>query len=597
MIFQFKNGLWQCSSGAVAAMTALVLPVLLGFTSLGVEVGHWYLGLRQMQGAADAAAISAAAQYIADYPTDPSSLTYQTVGVSYASLNGYTISTANVCLVDVSGSDNCGTVRSLDSRPIVCTQDPDHPAPCVVVEITQNTATWVSTQLSLRPETTGQIVQAITTPTLKARAIVRARSVTTSETTEGTDCILALANDPAAVTVHGNGDLAANCGVAIDGGLDQNASGTAVGGITFNGNPSRLHVSNLIVAANSTDCPGAHCFLYNPATSPLPAANVFTNTETPDPYASQVAALFATTPPAGVQTGGVVRVAQGTGYTNGTRTFTVVGGTGTPAKFTATVSGGRVTTILSVTDPGAYTVFPTGTVSATPDTGGGSGATFTLTEGCFAWNGTPIAGRKYCSINLQGAGTTNFPAGTYWIAGGDSDCPGFCVASNNATVTSAAAGVTFLLTNGDGANSLGTSSYARVAITSGTVSLCAPGTSTGTTCTTSNFGSQCSGSDPTSCLLFVQNPAATASTSNNFPSTTSNTFNGNGTRTLSGLIYLPKQTFSEGGNGPILGCVGVIAKYIDIGGTPLFSNGCLPGNGIGGTTTTVTTWGTPFLYQ
>ena len=56
----FKNGLWQCSSGAVAAMTALVLPVLLGFTSLGVEVGHWYLGLRQMQGAADAAAISAA---------------------------------------------------------------------------------------------------------------------------------------------------------------------------------------------------------------------------------------------------------------------------------------------------------------------------------------------------------------------------------------------------------------------------------------------------------------------------------------------------------------------------------------------------------
>jgi len=60
---------------------------------------------------------------------------------------------------------------------------------------------------------------------------------------------------------------------------------------------------------------------------------------------------------------------------------------------------------------------------------------------------------------------------------------------------------------------------------------------------------------------------------------------------------VPKQTFAESGNGPIQGCVGIIAKYFDIGGTPLFNNGCLPGSGIGGTTTTVTTWGTPFLYQ
>jgi Flp pilus assembly protein TadG len=596
MISQFKNRFWQCSAGAVAPMTALVLPVLLGFTSLGVEVGHWYLGLRQMQGAADAAAISAAAQYIADYPTDPNSLAYQTVGVSYASINGYTIPTTNVCLVPVSGSDNCGTVRSLDSRPIVCSQ-----GPCVVVEITQNTANWLTTRMSLEPGTAGQLVQAIPTPTLKVRAIVRAISLTTSETNNGTDCILALANDPAAVLVHGNGDLEANCGVAIDGGRDQNVTGTAVGGITFNGAPSKVNISNLIVAASSTNCPGAHCFLYNPATSALPAANVFTNTATPDPYAFQVAALFATAPPAGVQTGGVAIATAGSGYTNGTCAFTVTGGTyytttSSPAKFTATISGGKVTGPLTVSDPGAYATLPTSPVSAT-STCGGSGATFTLTEGCFTWNGTPIAGRKYCSINLLGAGTTNFPAGSYWIAGGDIGCVGFCVSSNNATVTSDAAGVTFFLTNGDGPNSLGTTSYAHVAITSGTISLCAPGTSTGTKCTTSNFGTGCTATTGTSCLLFVQNPAATTSTSNGNPSSTSNTFNGNGTRTLSGLIYLPKQTFAEAGNGPILGCVGVIASYIDIGGTPLFNNGCLPGNGIGGTTTTVTTWGTPFLYQ
>jgi hypothetical protein len=299
----------------------------------------------------------------------------------------------------------------------------------------------------------------------------------------------------------------------------------------------------------------------------------------------------------GVKTGGVVGVNQGSGYTNGTCTFTVTGGTyytttASPAKFTATISGGKIYSITSVIDPGAYATFPTSPVTAT-STCGGSGATFTLTEGCFTWNGTVIAGRKYCSMNLNGSGTTNFPAGTHWIAGGDS-CPGFCVSSNNATVTSDAAGVTFLLTNGEGSAA---NTYATVAITSGTVSLCAPGTSTGTTCTITNFGTQCTNSTATSRLLFVQNPAATTSTSDGGPSSTSNTFAGNGTRTLSGLIYLPQQTFVESGNGPILGCVGIIAKYVDVGGTPLFNNGCLPGNGIGGTTTTVTTWGTPFLYQ
>jgi Flp pilus assembly protein TadG len=588
----FRKRFWKCSAGAIAVTTALVLPVLLGMASLGTEVGHWYFGQREMQGAADAAAISAAAQYIADYPTNPNSTTYQTVGVNYASTNGFTIPTANVCLVTSSGN-NCSTVLSLDSRALVCANPP-----CVVVEITQNTGIWLTTKASFMPGP--REIEGIPTPTLKARAIVSAKSQTQTTTSKGTDCILALANDPAAVTVHGNGDIEANCGLAIDGGLDQNVSGTALGGITFNGKPSQVNISNLIVASSSTGCPSAHCFLYN-STSALPASEVFTKTATADPYATQIAALFTTTP-LGVQTGGVALKTAGSGYTSGTCTFTVTGGTyytttASPATFTATVSKGKVTAIVAITDPGAYATFPSGSVSAT-DTCGGSGATFTLTEGCFTWNGTVIAGRKYCSINLQGAGSTNFPAGTYWIAGGDSSCVGFCVSSNNATVTSDAAGVTFLLTKGDGANSLGTSSYATVAITSGTVSLCAPGTSTGATCTTANFGTQCSNTvGPTSCLLFVQNPTATTSTSDGGPSNTSNTFDGNGTRTLSGLIYLPKQTFAESGNGPVLGCVGIIAKYVDVGGTPLFNNGCLPGNGIGGTTTTTTTWGTPFLYQ
>jgi Flp pilus assembly protein TadG len=565
----------------------MVLPLLLGFTSLGVEVGHWYLAQRQMQGAADAAAISAAAQYIADYNArNVASLTYQTVGVNYASLNGFTIPSANVCLV-ISSGDNCSPVLSLDSRPIICSHKP-----CVVVEITQNTALWPTTQGSLEP--TGQIgnTQAIPTPTLKARAIVSAKSTTVTTTTNGTDCILALANDTQAVLVHGNGDLKANCGVSVDGGRDQNVNGTPLGGITFNGANAKINVSTLVIAGppTSTVCPdgGQHCQQFG-SSAALPASAVFTNTATADPYA---ASLNFPTPPSGVQTGGVAIKTAGSGYTNGTCTFTVVGGTPyvsgtpTPAKFTATASGRTVTAITSVIDPGAYTAsgFPTNPVSAT-DTCGGSGATFNLTEGCFTWSGSAIAGRKYCSIGLNSI-TLTFPAGNYYIAGGDANCGGFC-SSGNVSAISAPAGVTFFLTNGEGTGTYGSSSYATVTINgNGALALCAPGTvASGKQC--DGTSTQCTGT----CMLFVQNPAATA------PATTVNAFNGSANSVLSGLIYLPKETFQASGNGTVGGCFGVIADYIDVGGTPTFANGCLPGHGIGGTTTTSTAFSTPFLYQ
>jgi Flp pilus assembly protein TadG len=573
-----------CSSGVVAVVTAMVLPLLLGFTSLGVEVGHWYLAQRVMQGAADAAAISAAAQYIADYNAGSvASLTYQTVGTNYASLNGFAIPTSNVCLV-ISSGDNCSTVRALDARAIVCAHNP-----CVVVEITQNTALWSTTKASLQP--TGQIgkVQAIPTPTLLARAIVSANSTTT--TTNGGDCILALANSTSAVLVHGNGDLTAKCGVSVDGGRDQNV-GTPVGGITFNGAHAKINISALTISGppSSTVCPdgGVHCQTYG-STAALPASAVFTNTATADPYA---ATLNFPTPPSGVKTGGVAIKTAGSGYTNGTCTFTVTGGTpyvsGTPSPviFKATISGGQVTAIQSITDPGAYTAsgFPTNPVTATDTCGGSTAATFNLTEGCFTWAGTPIAGRKYCSIGLSSYTNLSWPAGSYYIAGGDGNCGGFC-ASGNVNVTSAPAGVTFFLTNGEGAGTYGVNSFATVTINgNASLALCAPGTvAAGKVC--DGTSTQCTGT----CMLFVQNPAATA------PATTINAFNGTANSVLSGLIYLPKETFQASGNGTVGGCFGVIADFIDVGGTPTFANGCLPGHGIGGTTNT--SLSTPYLYQ
>ena len=109
-----KLSLHRCTAGTVAVATALILPLLLGFGSLGIEVGHWYLMQRQMQGAADAAAISAAAQYIQDRVAGKTTSTaYQTTGQSYASLNGFTIPLANTCLITASGVADVEFAREL----------------------------------------------------------------------------------------------------------------------------------------------------------------------------------------------------------------------------------------------------------------------------------------------------------------------------------------------------------------------------------------------------------------------------------------------------------------------------------------------------
>ena len=588
-----RLSLRKCTAGIVGVVTALVLPVLLGFVSLGVEVGHWYLSVRQMQGAADAAAISAGAEYVAQYNLgNHNSPTYQTVGQSYALLNGFNIPISNVCLIDPSGVDGCGFIETLDPRGRVICSTP----PCIAVEITQDTMQWLTTKASFEPNGFGS-VKPIPTPTLYARSVVSVKSKLTTTNT-GVDCILALANDPSAILVRGNADLKAQCGVAVDGGIDQNAGTPVRGGISFNGG-GIVNITHLNVAASSTNCPdnGTHCQQFA-STAPLPASAVSTKASTPDPYAAQVTSLFANPPPAGVNAISIKTA--GSGYTDGTCTFTGTGGTfystgSTPVIFTATVSKGKVSKIGSILDPGAYATpgFPTGTVSATSNCDaakGGSKATFTLTEGCWTWNGNAIAGRKYCSINI-GNVTINFPAGSYWIAGGDS-CAGFCLSSNQATVTSDRAGVTFFLTNGEGTSA---NSLATVSITSGNVTLCAPGTNCGTSCTNV--------AGPTSCMLFIQNPSVPCeqqhtceSTAYNQPANAINSFVGNGSRTLSGLIYLSRQTFSMTGSGPILGCVGVVAKYLDIGGDPVFSNGCLPGGGIGSTTVT-TTLSNPYLSQ
>tara|TARA_B100000686_G_scaffold349037_1_gene441492 strand:+ start:905 stop:2191 length:1287 start_codon:yes stop_codon:yes gene_type:complete len=58
-IFKYKSQ----DDGAVLPIVALMLPVILGMTALGVDTGYWLMHQRDLQSAADAAAMAAAYEY------------------------------------------------------------------------------------------------------------------------------------------------------------------------------------------------------------------------------------------------------------------------------------------------------------------------------------------------------------------------------------------------------------------------------------------------------------------------------------------------------------------------------------------------------
>ena len=57
------RALWRDRSGAYSIVTAVMMPVLVGFAGFGTEAGLWYFDHQKMQGAADAAAYSADLAY------------------------------------------------------------------------------------------------------------------------------------------------------------------------------------------------------------------------------------------------------------------------------------------------------------------------------------------------------------------------------------------------------------------------------------------------------------------------------------------------------------------------------------------------------
>ena len=94
--------------GAVAVAVAILLPVLIGFAGIGVEVGLWFAVQRQNQSAADAAAISAALEYAVQYYEQPGLTTDPTAAATTAAnCNLFSTSTSSsnaVCPLPSSAS-------------------------------------------------------------------------------------------------------------------------------------------------------------------------------------------------------------------------------------------------------------------------------------------------------------------------------------------------------------------------------------------------------------------------------------------------------------------------------------------------------------
>jgi len=111
-------------------------------------------------------------------------------------------------------------------------------------------------------------------------------------------------------------------------------------------------------------------------------------------------------------------LAAGSGYTNGTQTLTITGGTcTTQPQISVTVAGNVVTAVLSMVTAGVCTVVPPSGSATTG--GGGTGATFTTVgyqaAGRFLY-GTDDTAAITAAVTGAAGKKLIFPAGGYWLA-------------------------------------------------------------------------------------------------------------------------------------------------------------------------------------
>ena len=514
-----------CCSGSIAVMTAIVLPLLLGFAAFGVEASGWYLTQRKMQGAADAAVISAAAAYIAGED-------YVSVGKAYASQNGWT---------DGSNSVTVAITGFLSASP-----------PHIDADISQ---AQTSTFSKFLPSVAAM-------PTLKAHSSV----TLVSNTANGTGCLIGLSHTASggAIQISGQGNLdAPSCIVASNITTATQPPNNCVNVnppcITLSGGNAGMTVAELDVATKALfACPSG-------PTCTVTKIQTFYPLWTHDPYATNVMPTIPNCPgtnPATTGGGGVTIYSPGVYCQNGGISVTNnqyvvfqagtywLGGSNNAAASSLSIAGGSSVN-LPLSTVASATVSAQGTGYKNNDSLTVSGGTFAAPLNAATFKVTSQSGGKITAITLTNAGSYSVvPANPVSVTGGSGTG-----AKLTLTLNPSPGAVTFIST-GPSATKVGT-----LSINGGTVNLIAPS------------------SGVTKGIIFWQDKTAT----------TSATLAGNPTSvTLNGALYFPSTTVAISGTYSFqpTDCTAIVANVISFTGKGTITKGCLPiGGGSGGSAT------------
>ncbi len=200
----FLARLWRDRGGNYSMIVVLLMPVLAGFVGMGTEVGMWFYTHQSMQGAADAAAFSAAAALKAQEPvTNQSQAVTNAESEADAVAASYGFTTVANCSVSAPATSTSCVL--INNPPLSGSQAGK--ANAFEVYIAQSPQRLFSKLL-------------ITSPVvISARAVGVMNSTTTVGGTAPQACIVALGSTNQANTVEISGATTitlANCNLAID---------------------------------------------------------------------------------------------------------------------------------------------------------------------------------------------------------------------------------------------------------------------------------------------------------------------------------------------------------------------------------------------
>lgn len=164
------TGFWRDRRGTVAVAVAVLLPVLIGFAGIGVEIGLWFSVQRQNQSAADAAAISAALEYAAQIEsgvtTNPTAAAITTANYNLFSTSSPNTLTLYPCYgLPIGSSCNTSTSNGAPNAvQVVLTQPLNTTFANIVTAIwgpSVNTVTITTTAIAAFPQTSSACLLAL----------------------------------------------------------------------------------------------------------------------------------------------------------------------------------------------------------------------------------------------------------------------------------------------------------------------------------------------------------------------------------------------------------------------------------------------------